>query len=64
MRMQISIPTALLDRLHELARQEHRDPKQQAEILLYRAIEQAVRDHSAPDDGQRLEASYAPAQAS
>lgn len=55
MRMQISIPTVLLERLHELARREHRFPKQQAEILLYRAIEQAVSDREAPEESQTME---------
>lgn len=61
MRMQISIPTVLLERLHELARREHRFPRQQAEILLYRAIEQAVSDQEAPEAGQSLEVTDAPA---
>jgi hypothetical protein len=39
MRMQITIPPHLAERLRQLAVCEHRFPRQQAEILLWRAIE-------------------------
>ena len=42
MRVQLTIPQELETCLRELAIWEHRDPRQQAEVLLYEAIERAM----------------------
>jgi hypothetical protein len=46
MRMQLTIPPELETRLRQLAILEHRDPRRQAEVILYRAIQRAS---GAPD---------------
>ena len=43
MRIQVRIPVQTWDQLCRLAQAEHRPPKHQIEVLLWRAIEQAAQ---------------------
>ncbi len=52
MRMQIFLPDELVNQLQELAWNAHRYPKQQAEWLLQRAIEQTKQDAEEGHDEQ------------
>jgi len=44
MRIQVRIPVQTWDQLCRLAQAEHRPPKHQVELLLWRAIEQAAQE--------------------
>lgn len=61
MRITISLPVVFMERLHALARREYRDPKQQAESILCRVLEQEMRDHPAPEAGETAEVAHVPA---
>jgi len=50
MRIQINIPPHLAERLRQLAMQEHRYPRQQAEVLLYQALRSPVDFHDTPPE--------------
>ena len=53
MRVQLRIPTTLWEHLCTLAEAEHRPPKHQAEVLLYRALQKAM---NADETSERHEA--------
>lgn len=57
MRVQIRIPVQTWDQLCRLAEAEHRPPKHQIELLLWRAIEQAAQAREVQPQPQ--EVSYA-----
>lgn len=63
MRMQITLPPELAERLRQLAVLEHRYPRQQAEVLLYRALQSAGDSHerALPQDAARAAAGSAAA---
>jgi hypothetical protein len=46
MRLQLTIPKELEKNLRQLAILEHRYPRQQAEVLLYQAIQRAMVAHA------------------
>jgi len=62
MRFQISLPDEIIKDLDQLAENDHRDPKRQAEWLLCRAIEQAMMEQERTQQTEALEGVYAPAQ--
>lgn len=50
MRFQVTLPKDLAERLQLIALKEHRYPRQQAELMLYRAIEQVGLEPEAPTE--------------
>src|SRR5262245_5475639 len=56
MRIQLTIPKELEKSLRQLAILEHRYPRQQAEVLLYQAIQRAMvaHDTTLPYDAARV----------
>jgi hypothetical protein len=61
MRMQLYIPEALVTVLHDLAWRENRAPKQQAEWLLWQALEQVAAPPSVGPDASAPRESLAQA---
>ena len=59
MRLYIDLPNDIVEKVRALALKEDRDPKQQIEYLVKRAIEKAFRDDQSA--AEECGASYAPA---
>ena len=55
MRMQINLPVTLMEQLAALAREEHRDARQQAEFYVCRAVAAALRQRADATDDTREE---------
>lgn len=54
MRIQVRIPVQTWDQLCRLAQAEHRPPKHQIELLLWRAIEQAAQAQGAQHQPEEI----------
>ena len=60
-KFQIALPQYVVDRLEQLAAQDHRLLRQQAEFLLCQAIEQAAKEPQCAQTVARQEVGHAPA---